>query len=124
MSLQMQHPFTAIVSGPTSSGKSHFTFRLISHANEIISPPPEEIVWCYGIYQNEFANVSNVRFVEGVPDMKDFDGSKRTLIVIDDLMHEANGRVAEILHAVVTIEIYLYYFSRKTYFIARNTIVR
>ena len=96
MLLQLQHPFTAIISGPTSSGKSYFTLKLIKDATEIISPPPEEIVWCYGIYQNEFANISNVRFVEGVPDMNDFDGSKRTLLIIDDLMHEADGRVAQI----------------------------
>ena len=96
MSLQLQHPFTAIISGPTSSGISFFTFKLIKHAAELISPPPDDIVWCYGIYQNEFANVSNVRFVEGVPDINDFDGSKRTLMVIDDLMHEADARVAQI----------------------------
>lgn len=62
----------------------------------MITPPPQEIVWCYGVYQDVFASMKNVRFVEGLPNVSDFDGSKRVLLVIDDLMHEANDKVAQI----------------------------
>lgn len=92
----MQHPFTALISGPTGSGKTQFTLKLIHHASTMITPPPQEIVWCYGVYQDVFASMKNVRFVEGLPNVSDFDGSKRVLLVIDDLMHEANDKVAQI----------------------------
>ena len=45
------HPFTAIIAGPSSSGKSIFCMRLIRNAQECIAPPPERIVYCYSIYQ-------------------------------------------------------------------------
>jgi len=48
MSLAFKHPFTAIVAGPTSCGKTRFVFRLIEYASRMIDPPPDKIVYCYG----------------------------------------------------------------------------
>ena len=96
MTLKMQHPFTALISGPSGSGKTQFTLKLIRCGDKLVTPPPQEIVWCYGVYQDVFAKMSNVRFIEGLPDINEFDGSKRLLLVIDDLMHEANEKVAQI----------------------------
>ena len=95
-SLAMQHPFTAMISGPTGSGKTQFTLKLMQHASEMISPAPQEIVWCYGVYQDVFNSIKNVRFLEGLPDANEFDGTKRVMLVIDDLMHEANEKVSQI----------------------------
>lgn len=92
----MQHPFTAIVSGPTGCGKTEFTIRLIKHASKIITPPPEHVLWCYGVYQDSFQQLRNVSFHEGLPDLKDFNGKQRVLLIIDDLMHETDERVAQI----------------------------
>ena len=92
----MQHPFTALISGPTGCGKTQFTLKLVRHASEMISPPPQEIVWCYGVYQDVFNTMDNVSFVEGLPKETEFDGNNRVLLVIDDLMHEANEKVAQI----------------------------
>ena len=97
MLLPLQHPFTAIVSGPTGSGKTVFTLNFIKHSRLLVEPAPEDIVWCYGIYQNAFDNVPpNVKFVQGLPDMDAFTGDRRTLVIIDDLMHEANEGVSQI----------------------------
>ena len=85
--IELQHPFTSIVSGSTGSGKTQFTIKLVKHASQIISPPPDEIVWCYGVYQEVFQSLFGVRFIDGLPDINEFDGSKRILLVIDDLMH-------------------------------------
>ena len=52
----MQHPFTCIVSGPTGSGKSVLTLKLIQHAQQVITPPPERIMYCYGEYQKVVDN--------------------------------------------------------------------
>jgi len=91
-----KHPFTATVAGPTSCGKTVFTFRLIEHAKEMISPEPEKIIWCYGVYQDMFDRYPNIEFHEGVPNLSMFDGKLRTLLVLDDLMQETDDRVVQI----------------------------
>ena len=90
MLLPMQHPFTAIVSGPTGSSKTMFTLKLIKNSQVMVKHPPEEIIWCYGIYQDVFDTMPHVKFVQGLPDIEAFTGDRRILIVLDDLMHEAN----------------------------------
>ena len=91
----MQHPFTCIVSGPTGSGKSVFTLKLIEHAQQIITPPPERIMYCYGEYQKVLDNYSNVESHDGLPDLITFDGKSRTLLVLDDLMTNTDDRVVD-----------------------------
>ena len=87
---RFMHPFTAIIAGPSSSGKSMFCMRLIRNARECIAPPSERIVYCYSVYQSMFDQYPNVEFIEGLPDLNMFDGVKRTLLIIDDLMQETN----------------------------------
>jgi len=98
MSCKLHHPFTAVVTGPTGSGKSEWVLRLIDHANEIIEPPPSRIWHCYGEFQPTFNNYRQIRFHEGLPDMSDtvFDGSESTLLILDDLMSETNQQVAKV----------------------------
>ena len=45
--LPLRHPFTAIVAGPTSCGKTRFVFRLIENISQMIDPSPNKIVCCY-----------------------------------------------------------------------------
>jgi len=94
--LRFKHPFTAIVAGPTSCGKTRFVFRLVDNAIQMIDPPPSKIVYCYGEYQQLFCNYPQVVFHHGLPDSNDFDGSEPTLLVIDDLMHETNETVVDL----------------------------
>ena len=96
MALTWKHPFTCIVSGPTGCGKTNFTLKLIQHSKTVISPAPEKILWCYGVYQDRFNGVKGVEFHEGLPDLSIFDGAKRTLLILDDLMHETDERVTKI----------------------------
>ena len=98
--MEFKHPFTCLVSGPTGCGKTVFTTKLIEHASKMIDPPPERILWCYGIYQNFFNGIRNVEFHEGVPDLETFDGTKTTLLILDDLMHETDDRVSQIFTKV------------------------
>ena len=97
---RFMHPFTAIIAGPSQSGKSMFCMRLISNARECIAPPPERIVYCYSVYQPLFDRYPNVEFVEGLPDLNMFDGDKRTLLIIDDLMQETNETVSKLFTRV------------------------
>ena len=96
MDVRFRHPFTCIVAGPTGSGKTVFTFKLIEEAQEMISPPPERIMYCYGEYQAVFSNYPQVEFIEGLPDLSEFDGKQRILLIIDDLMREAGDSVEKI----------------------------
>ena len=87
----------SIVSGPTQCGKTTFILKLISDAQVVIEPPPERIVYCYGEYQHAFDTVRNrVHFHEGLPDVKQFDGRLRTLLILDDLMAEADDSIANV----------------------------
>ena len=94
MSLTWQHPFCAIVAGPSGSGKTHFVKKFIENANLIMNPPPLNITYCYGAYQAMFDEMSAVEFHEGLPDHKTLQ--PRTLLIIDDLMTEADQRVTNI----------------------------
>ena len=91
------HPFTAIIAGPSSSGKSMFCMRLIRNARECIASPPERIVYCYSVYE---PSIPSVECVEGQPGLNMFDGVKRTLLIIDDLMHETNEKVSKLITRV------------------------
>ena len=54
------------VAGPTSCGKTQFTFRLIQNASQMISLAPTKIYYCYGEYQPIFAKYPRVIFNEGL----------------------------------------------------------
>jgi len=95
-----KHPFTAIVAGPTGSGKTVFTFKFISEATSMISQPPEKIIYCYGELQPIFNEYPHVIFNEGLPDIEQFDGKERTLLILDDLMGGTNDTVSNIFTKV------------------------
>ena len=93
---RLAHPFTCIVSGPSGSGKSVFTLKLIERIQEIISPPSERILFCYGEYQQIFDNYPGVEFHDELPEVNSCDGKKRTLFVMDDLMTSTDDRMVDI----------------------------
>ena len=92
-----KHPFPALVAGPTCCGKSQIVKRLLESGENMIEGAPENIIWCYGIYQPAFdeiqRNIPNITFVEGVPSDSEtmINPSIRNLVVIDDLMHELSN---------------------------------
>ena len=96
MTLPLQHPFTAIVAGPTGCGKTNFVFRLIENASKMIEPTPEETWYCYGEFQPLFSRYPRVKFHEGLPDFTEFDGRRPVLLIIDDLMSETNDTIANL----------------------------
>jgi len=91
--LALRHPFTCILCGPTSCGKTRWVFRLIDNADRMIEPSPSRIVYCYSEYQHLFSQYPRVTFHQGLPNIDDFDGREPVLLIIDDLMQEADGRV-------------------------------
>ena len=95
MDPRWKHPFTCIVAGPTSCGKTHFVSRLVRVAKEKIDPPPDRIVWFYGEWQEAYSQLRdvNVDFIEGLPDEKMLDPKVRNLVIVDDLLAETDARV-------------------------------
>jgi len=97
MALTWKHPFTCLVTGPTGCGKTQFTIKLLKYAREVVEPAPEKILWCYGVYQHAFESLTeHAEFHEGVPELEKFDGKQKTLLILDDLMHETDDRVTKI----------------------------
>ena len=96
----MQHSFTCIVAGAIGSGKSVFTLKLIRHAEQVITPPPEKIRYCYGKYQTVFDTYSNVECHDGLPDLNESDDNIRTLLVPDDLMACTDDRVVDLFKKI------------------------
>jgi len=50
----LRHPFTAIVSSPTGSGKTQLVMRLVDSADAMIEPTPRKIVYYFAKYQPLF----------------------------------------------------------------------
>ena len=59
-------------------------------------PQPERIVYYYGEYQPLFAEYPQVEFREGLRKCSDFDGRRRTLLIIDDFVNESSTDVSKI----------------------------
>ena len=56
----------------------------------MITPVPNEIIWCYGFWQTAYHEISDtVIFCEGLPDIQNEDNKCR-LVIADDLMCEAD----------------------------------
>ena len=86
----------------------------------MINFPPEKIHWPYGAWQTQFESISNVELVEGLPNIENVDKSKRTLIIIDDLMNEANRSVTNFSRKEVIITTVVSFTSFKIYLIKTN----
>ena len=83
-----KHPFTAIISGPSGSGKTCFVEKLLKHANKMIKPYPERIIWHYGQWQSMYESMKGVEFKQGPPTEEDIQTYYNSLLIIDDLMSE------------------------------------
>lgn len=96
MDPRWKHPFTALIAGPTGSGKTVFVRKFLTHLPNMVVPTPEEIIWCYGEWQPVYENMKGVHFIEGLPDMDQWRGDRRRLVVLDDLMSETDDRVTKL----------------------------
>lgn len=96
MDLRWKHPFTAIIAGPTSSGKSCFIKRFLNHRDEMINTQISDIIYCKPEGQKADWSIPFTQLVDGVPETDIFRDQKPRLIILDDLMREANGSVIDL----------------------------
>lgn len=96
MDVRFQHPFTAIIAGPTSSGKSWFIKRLLKEMKWLINEDIEEIIYCAPEGQSVDSEIPYTKLYEGIPDVSMFTDFKPRMVILDDLMREANGDVVDL----------------------------
>src|SRR5258708_3990542 len=99
--LKFQHPFTCIVSGTTSSGKTKLVRQILSDWKYIIKIKSNKlrVMWCFGQMQDLYkVTVKNVEMIyyEGVPTLSDIQNLKPDIIVMDDLMDEVKKDVVKL----------------------------
>ncbi len=97
MDLRWKHPFTAIVAGPSGSGKSCFVTRFITHMGEMCDTQFANVYW----HQPQ-VNVGDdcggkIEYRTGLPDQSEFNGNgPPNLIVVDDMMRESDSSVVDL----------------------------
>jgi nicotinamide riboside kinase len=97
MSLPFRHPFTALVAGPTSSGKSTLIRRFIHELHTLVAPQIVEVIYCLPAGQPFIQNFPDyVRFHEGIPDFEQFSDRKSRLLILDDLQSSSKQDIAEV----------------------------
>ena len=87
----MKHPFTCLVSGPTSSGKTSLVKAIIEE--KVINPFPKNILWLYAADQPLYKGLKGVEFYRGIPeDIEErFNSKEENLLIIDDLMTQCHS---------------------------------
>lgn len=97
MDPRWQHPFTGIVAGPTGCGKTQLVLSMTQEADELIVPPPQNILWVHDDYQDVFDTVKDrITFSNSLSDIDELPRSMRHLVVIDDMMTEGAEKVLQL----------------------------
>jgi len=95
MTLKLQHPFTLLVAGSSSCGKSTFVIRLLECREQLCETVFKNIVRFHS-ENNAPHHLKNVSFIKGVPDFENPENVP-TLIVLYDLMDSAySTKVSEL----------------------------
>jgi hypothetical protein len=88
--LRLHNKSFILISGPSQSGKTYFTRRLITYADTIFMEPITNIYWYSAYLPNQNEKMNNIIYDIGLPE--DYNNiPHNSLIVLDDLMSEANS---------------------------------
>jgi hypothetical protein len=94
----LKHPFSALVTGPSQSGKTQWVCRLLACIDKMLTLKPERIYYCYSEWQPTYSKIAalgNVQLIEGLPDLDELrDPNVPALVVMDDLMTELSKSTA------------------------------
>ena len=92
MDLRLKSNRTMCIVGPSHSGKTHLTLKILDHRHELFDVAPKRVVWCYGIYQHELQQeltIRNVSLHSGIIPVDDIQSND--LIILDDLLNESKN---------------------------------
>lgn len=96
MALPLKHPFSAIISGPSQSGKTRWVAKLLKYRSEMITPKPEQTIFCYSEFQDLYDTFTDVEFHRGMLDIETLDKTKPKLIILDDMMEQCDQSMCEL----------------------------
>ena len=87
-----KHPFTCMLAGPSKSGKTTLLTKILVNNKRLIDKQPDQIYYSYSRWQNSFTKLlqtlPDVKFIEGLPDLDEFNENLNNLLILDDLMTE------------------------------------
>lgn len=90
--IRIKNPFSMIVCGPSSCGKTTFIVKLIKNASTMCDQPYEKIYWSYSEDNAKPSDMENVEFIKGVPEtIENNTSDKYVLLILDDLMNESDS---------------------------------
>lgn len=98
--MHFKAPFTLIIVGPTSSGKSQWLKKFINNNSELIRPPPTHILYAYGELNNTVLEhqQNGIEIYNGVPDKEKIKTlPKPCLLILDDLMFDIEDNYLNLL---------------------------
>lgn len=96
MCLSWEHPFTAIIAGPTSCGKSFFIKKFLNEIDFIVDSKISEVIYCLPDNQPIDKFFLKYTVCRGIPEIDRFKDQLPRLIIIDDLMREAENNVVDL----------------------------
>ena len=93
------HPARILISGPSSSGKSHLTGRILANLDDVFDKKIEGVTICYTRNQSLYTDMVSkckvpVKMVKGLPE--NLNIPQKHLLVLDDLMGEQYQRISDI----------------------------
>ena len=96
--LKFRCPAGIHIVGPTMSGKSTLTRRLLNDREQVFIKPFDRGIYAYSVWQKSFKEITgNVEFIQGISsilaDENFFDPEENNLLVLDDLMDEIASNV-------------------------------
>ena len=81
-----------MLSGPSGSGKSMLTKKLLENAAKMMIPPPIECIFNYSCWQELYEQIDTpfpIKFVEGISKFEDLPKDRQPrMLIIDDCMDE------------------------------------
>ena len=90
--LKFKHPFCMMVSGPSRSGKTQWTVRLLNERHKHIDTPVDRILFCYSQWQHTYDELKRLvpmtHFHQGLPSLETMRSLQNAILVLDDLMEE------------------------------------
>jgi hypothetical protein len=89
--LKFKIPSGMIISGPSNSGKTQFLLKLLANFNELFTPRPEAILYCYGEYHSYIPQLESqgIQVFSGVPPDELLSRMpKPFLLCLDDIVYQ------------------------------------
>ncbi|CAG2203794.1 unnamed protein product [Mytilus edulis] len=95
--LPFQSPCCIQIVGPTQSGKTMLTYKILAQSKYLFTKTPKKTIYCYSAYQDLFSEmerkIENITFHEGLPTSEEIDkwseNKEHMILCLDDLLCQA-----------------------------------